>query len=62
MNDPERTYLFNFKIGADMNDIMDASVSANDMVEMSVKLGDLLCGEIRDTSFVNALKKRVKGF
>jgi hypothetical protein len=49
------TYLFNWKIGADMNDIIDASVSANDKVEMSVKL---LCEEIRDTSFVNALKER----
>ena len=41
-----------------MNDIIDASVSANDKVEMSVKLGNLLCEEIGDTSFVNALMKR----
>jgi hypothetical protein len=41
-----------------MIDIIDASVSANDKVEMSVKLGDLLCGEIRDISFVNAVMKR----
>jgi hypothetical protein len=52
------TYLLNWKIGANMNDIIDASVSANDKVEMSVKLGNLLCEEIGDTSFVNALMKR----
>ena len=58
INNPATTYLLNWKIGANMNDIIDASVSANDKVEMSVKLGNLLCEEIGDTSFVNALMKR----
>ena len=58
INIPEGSYLRNMKIGADVNGIIDASASANDNVEMNVKLGKLLCEEIRDTSFVNALKKR----
>ena len=58
INIPGGTYSRNMKIGADVNGIIDASASANDNVEMNVKLGKLLCEEIRDTSFVNALKKR----
>ena len=55
---PDGTYSWNMKIRADMKGIIDASASTNDNVEMNVKFGKLLCEEIRDTSFVNALKKR----
>ena len=38
--------------------IVEASPSASGKVSITVKVGELLCQEIRDASFMSALKKR----
>jgi hypothetical protein len=46
------------KIGADMKGIVDASFSASGKVAITVKVGELLCQNISDASFMSGLKKR----
>ena len=58
INNPERTYSLNINIGGDTKSIIGVIFGAHDKVDINVKLGDLICEEIGDTSFVNALKKR----
>ena len=55
---PAMTFLFISKIQSSTNNIVDACFSATDKVEMSMKLRDLVCEEISDINFENALKKR----
>jgi hypothetical protein len=41
-----------------MKGIVGVSLSASDKVATTVKVGELLCQEIRDANFMFALKKR----
>jgi hypothetical protein len=54
-NNPEGIYSLHGKIGADVKGIVDASFSASGKVAITVKVGELLCQEIRDASFMSAL-------
>ena len=57
-NNPEGIYTLHGKIDADMKNIVNISPSASGKVAITVKVGELLCQEIRDANFMFALKKR----
>ena len=57
-NSPNEIYSLHGKIGASIKRRVNASASASHAVAINVKVGELLCQEIRDASFMLALKKR----
>jgi hypothetical protein len=46
------------KIGADRKSIIGIIFRASNKVAITVKVGELLCQEIRDANFMSALKER----